>query len=187
MVMKKQLGCIQVQVPPNIVDDENNDVSVNEGDNVTLTCKATGKPVPRIVWRREDGQKLITNNHKWNTTNVISNSDNLQQNSVSSNEERVQGIFDSSNPFLTIKTSEPVLFFTETKVDDERGEKLRLYRVTRQMMAVYLCIASNDVPPIVSKRVALNVNCKNNIKLFFQIFIIKKHVFLLFKNKFPHE
>ena len=163
MVMKKQLGCIQVQVPPNIVDDENNDVSVNEGDNVTLTCKATGKPVPRIVWRREDGQKLITKNHKWNTTNVISNSDNLQQNSVSSNEERVQGIFDSSYPFLTIKTSEPaVLFFTETKVDDERGEKLRLYRVTRQMMAVYLCIASNDVPPIVSKRVALNVNCKNN-------------------------
>ncbi len=73
MVMKKQLGCIQVQVPPNIVDDENNDVSVNEGDNVTLTCKATGKPVPRIVWRPEDGQKLITNNHKWNTTNVISN------------------------------------------------------------------------------------------------------------------
>ena len=54
MVMKKQLGCIQVQVPPNIVDDENNDVSVNEGDNVTLTCKATGKPVPRIVWRREE-------------------------------------------------------------------------------------------------------------------------------------
>jgi hypothetical protein len=92
MVMKKQLGSIQVQVPPNIVDDENNDVSVNEGDNVTLTCKATGKPVPRIVWRREDGQNLITNKHKWNTTNIISNSDNLQQNSVSSNEERVQGI-----------------------------------------------------------------------------------------------
>ena len=98
MVMKKQLGCIQVQVPPNIVDDENNNVSVNEGDNVTLTCKATGKPVPRIVWRREDVQKLITNNHKWNTTNVILNSDNLYH-PVSSNEERVQGIFYSSNPF----------------------------------------------------------------------------------------
>jgi hypothetical protein len=35
-------------------------------------------------------------------------------------------VFDSSNPFLTLKTSEPVLFFTETKVDDERGEKLPL-------------------------------------------------------------
>jgi hypothetical protein len=71
---------------------------------------------------------------------------------------------------LTLKTSEPVLFFTETKVDEERGEKLRLYRVTRQMMAVYLCIASNGVPPIVSKRVALNVNCKNNIKFFFKFY-----------------
>ena len=95
-------------------------------------------------------------------------------------------VFDSSNPFLTIKTSEPVLFFTETKVDDERGEKLRLYRVTRQMMAVYLCIASNDVPPIVSKRVALNVNCKNIFQLFFFKFLIKKHVLLLFKKKLPH-
>ena len=93
-------------------------------------------------------------------------------------------VFDSSNPFLTLKTSEPVLFFTETKVDDERGEKLRLYRVTRQMMAVYLCIASSDVPPIVSKRVALNVNCKNNIKLFFQIYI-KKHVFFYLKKSCP--
>ena len=51
-------------------------------------------------------------------------------------------------------------------------------------MAVYLCIASNDVPPIVSKRVALNVNCKNNIKLFFQIYI-KKHVFFYLKKSCP--
>nr|CAH0101105.1 unnamed protein product [Daphnia galeata] len=59
-IMKKQLGCIQVQVPPDIVDDRStSDVTVNEGDNVTLTCTATGKPAPRIVWRREDGQKIV--------------------------------------------------------------------------------------------------------------------------------
>ena len=58
--MKKQLGCIQVQVPPDIVDERStSDVTVNEGDNVTLTCTATGKPAPRIVWRREDGQKMV--------------------------------------------------------------------------------------------------------------------------------
>ena len=58
--MKKQLGCIQVQVPPDIVDEAStSDVTVNEGDNVTLTCVAKGKPAPRIVWRREDGQKII--------------------------------------------------------------------------------------------------------------------------------
>ncbi|EFX84334.1 hypothetical protein DAPPUDRAFT_47514 [Daphnia pulex] len=100
-IMKKQLGCIQVQVPPDIVDDRStSDVTVNEGDNVTLTCTATGKPAPRIVWRREDGQKIVA----------------------------------------------------------YHGETLRLYRVTRQMMAAYMCIASNDVPPAVSKRVPLNVN-----------------------------
>ena len=46
------------------------------------------------------------------------------------------------------------------EVEAYHGETLRLYRVTRQMMAAYMCIASNDVPPAVSKRVPLNVNCK---------------------------
>lgn len=46
------------------------------------------------------------------------------------------------------------------EVESYQGETLRLYRVTRQMMAAYMCIASNDVPPAVSKRVPLNVNCE---------------------------
>ena len=36
-------------------------------------------------------------------------------------------------------------------------------KVSRNQMGAYLCIASNDVPPAVSKRVILNVNCKYNI------------------------
>ncbi|XP_046638076.1 opioid-binding protein/cell adhesion molecule homolog [Daphnia pulicaria] len=124
-VMMKQVGCIQVQVPPNIVDESTGDVSVNEFDNVTLVCKATGKPSPRIVWRREDGHNMSPINPQWNATSFISSY---------WHRGRVN------------------------KVDDERGEKLRLYGVTRRMMDIYLCIASNDVPPIVSKRVVLNVN-----------------------------
>lgn len=50
---------------------------------------------------------------------------------------------------------------TSKEVEAYHGETLRLYRVTRQMMAAYMCIASNDVPPAVSKRVPLNVNCKS--------------------------
>ncbi|EFX72992.1 hypothetical protein DAPPUDRAFT_253828 [Daphnia pulex] len=124
-VMMKQVGCIRVQVPPNIVDESTSDVSVNEFDNVTLVCKATGKPVPRIVWRREDGQNnMIPINPQWNATSFISSSWHRGR----------------------------------VKVDDENEEKLRLYGVTRRMMAVYLCIASNDVPPIVSKRIVLKVN-----------------------------
>lgn len=46
------------------------------------------------------------------------------------------------------------------EVESFHGPVLRLYRVNRQSMAAYMCIASNDVPPAVSKRVPLNVNCK---------------------------
>ena len=40
------------------------------------------------------------------------------------------------------------------------GEVLRLYKVQRSDMGAYLCIASNNVPPAVSKRIILKVNCK---------------------------
>jgi len=46
------------------------------------------------------------------------------------------------------------------EVESFHGPVLRLYRVNRHSMAAYMCIASNDVPPAVSKRVPLNVNCK---------------------------
>ena len=33
-------------------------------------------------------------------------------------------------------------------------------KIKRGQMGAYLCIASNDVPPAVSKRIILNVNCE---------------------------
>jgi len=38
------------------------------------------------------------------------------------------------------------------------GENLTISKVGRAQMGAYLCIASNDVPPTVSKRITLNVN-----------------------------
>ena len=52
------------------------------------------------------------------------------------------------------------------------GENLSISRVSRAQMGAYLCIASNDVPPTVSKRISLNVNC--NYHLF--------HCFKQFRN-----
>jgi len=45
-------------------------------------------------------------------------------------------------------------------VDNLSGERLELTRVDRRQMGAYLCIARNEVPPAVSKRVNLKVNCK---------------------------
>ena len=40
------------------------------------------------------------------------------------------------------------------------GEELKLTKISRNEMGVYLCIASNGVPPAVSKRIYINVHCE---------------------------
>lgn len=118
--MKKQLGCIDVHVSPDIIDEEtSSDVTVREGENATLVCRAKGHPVPRITWRREDGEHLEIR----------------------------------SSPREVVR------------VDTHLGDALSLSKVTRNHMGAYLCIASNDVPPAVSKRVMLNVNFAPSIKI----------------------
>ncbi|XP_024084893.1 lachesin-like isoform X1 [Cimex lectularius] len=111
--MKKQVGCVDVLVPPDIVYSETSpDLSLQEGENATLGCKATGHPEPRIIWRREDGDLIITRRPKGELTTVTS----------------------------------------------YNGSIMEFFRVDRRQMGAYLCIASNDVPPAVSKRIILNVN-----------------------------
>jgi hypothetical protein len=47
------------------------------------------------------------------------------------------------------------------------GEILHLTKVSRNEMGAYLCIATNGVPPSVSKRIILDVECKHfNITIF---------------------
>lgn len=45
------------------------------------------------------------------------------------------------------------------------GETLELTGVLRQEMGTYLCIASNNVPPTVSKRYSVDVHCKYHVAL----------------------
>ncbi|XP_024082618.1 lachesin-like isoform X1 [Cimex lectularius] len=107
--MISQVGYLQVVVPPNILDDQStpSSVAVRENQNVSLTCKADGLPIPKLSWRREDGQ--------------------------------------------------PITIDRKTKVNIQEGEQLNLTRITRNEMGAYLCIASNSVPPSVSKRIILDV------------------------------
>ncbi|XP_011269586.1 lachesin-like [Camponotus floridanus] len=112
--MLSQLGCVDVLVPPDILNSGTSDgeVSVLEGENATLSCKASGRPPPRVFWRREKSDFIL-----------------------------VRGPHD------------PLI-----QVDNLSGEKLELTRVDRRQMGAYLCIARNEVPPAVSKRVNLKVN-----------------------------
>lgn len=45
-------------------------------------------------------------------------------------------------------------------VDTYNGSMMHFWRLDRRQMGAFLCIASNDVPPAVSKRIILNVNCE---------------------------
>ncbi|XP_066533975.1 hemicentin-1 [Hoplias malabaricus] len=52
---------LDVLVPPSILNQGGlQDVRVKEGQNVTLTCEATGNPVPEISWLK-DGQAVVQN------------------------------------------------------------------------------------------------------------------------------
>nr|XP_031839557.1 lachesin-like isoform X1 [Nomia melanderi] len=107
--MLSQLGCVDVLVPPDILSSgtSEGEVSVQEGENATLSCNASGRPPPRVHWRRE-------------------------------------------NPLISGV--------------NQSGEKLEFTRVNRKQMGAYLCIASNEVPPAVSKRVSLRVNFPPSVK-----------------------
>lgn len=45
-------------------------------------------------------------------------------------------------------------------VAEWEGETLELTRISRLDMGAYLCIASNGVPPTVSKRIKVSVDCE---------------------------
>ena len=50
--------------------------------------------------------------------------------------------------------------FHSSAVSEWEGEVLELTRISRLDMGAYLCIASNGVPPTVSKRIKVSVDCK---------------------------
>ncbi|CAD6996651.1 unnamed protein product [Ceratitis capitata] len=107
--MKSQVGYLDVVVPPDIVDYQtSHDMNVQEGQNVSLTCTATGLPIPTVTWRRERDVPL----------------------------QIIGGI----------------------EIYSIEGANLTLWQVTRENMGAYLCIASNGIPPTVSKRVLIAVN-----------------------------
>lgn len=113
---------------------------VREGTNVTLTCKAKGFPEPYVMWRREDGDEMAISGENGEISFMI-----------------------KMNLFCL--TSIIVCFFSpifKCLVNVVDGEILSITKVSRLHMAAYLCVASNGVPPSISKRVQLRVQCRWN-------------------------
>lgn len=120
-------------MPPTIVEQETSgDMVVREGSNVTLKCSAKGYPEPYLMWRREDGKEMFIGGEYGKS--VTSSVDNHGRPSH------------PPSPLLSVNA-----------VD---GQSLQISRVSRLHMTAYLCVASNGVPPSISKRVQLRVQCK---------------------------
>ncbi|XP_022653114.1 uncharacterized protein LOC111246948 isoform X4 [Varroa destructor] len=93
-------------IPPEIVlSPASTEVEVNEGVRLSLTCAATGQPLPRVAWSRTDGKPILGTTH----------------------------------------------------VSSLEGNQLNISQVTRGDMGVYACTASNGIPPLASREIALNV------------------------------
>uniref|UniRef100_A0A8D8X7W4 Neurotrimin n=1 Tax=Cacopsylla melanoneura TaxID=428564 RepID=A0A8D8X7W4_9HEMI len=117
-----QIGYLDVTISPNILDDDPPDgYMVMEGDSITLRCRATGVPDPKVEWKREDNKNIVLR---------------------------------YTNPNGVMQKTERLI---------HPGENLILHKIERQEMGVFLCIASNNVPPTVSKRFKVQVIFKPKV------------------------
>lgn len=55
------------------------------------------------------------------------------------------------------------LLYDVAELSKYEGEELELSGVLRQEMGTYLCIASNGIPPTVSKRYSVQVQCESEL------------------------
>ncbi|MPC31311.1 Contactin-3 [Portunus trituberculatus] len=180
-------------VPPDIIDQESSgDLTVREGQDVTLMCRAKGHPAPSITWRREDNQDIILDSTQ--TAPVLSSHPlgsglasldlqsvgksgmkkiRLQHDEVDTGvytalwdgmnggwDERGSSSVGTEGIFLPgvsgSRNNDGVRNSAEKRKVVE-GETLLLTKVSRLQMGSYLCIASNGIPPSVSKRAHLKV------------------------------
>jgi hypothetical protein len=52
-----------------------------------------------------------------------------------------------------------IIFKLNSTVATYEGETLSLIRISRLDMGIYVCTASNGIPPAASRRIAVNINC----------------------------
>lgn len=97
--------------------------------------------MPTVKWKRDDNAKININKSLVGKENIKTN-------------EKFNGGFSSDRK----------LVFIVTEWD---GDTLEISRISRLDMGAYLCIAANSVPPTVSKRIKVSVDCKYTFRFVF--------------------
>ena len=69
----QKIGHLTVQIAPTIKANSAASITVEEGENITLTCEANGIPSPNVTWKRGDGFPLPGGGfqHKGGIYNVL--------------------------------------------------------------------------------------------------------------------
>ncbi|KAG7171082.1 Lachesin-like 7 [Homarus americanus] len=149
--MRYRQGYVDVVVPPDIIDRESSDdMTIREGQDVTLTCRAKGHPTPSIVWRREDNEDIVLDNEKTVPP-------------VAWVPQQLEGAYIGQELTIECHTEafpKSINYWTNTNGDmivaDERYEpivtensykvymKLRIRRVEPQDIGTFKCIAKNS-------------------------------------------
>ena len=143
-----QLAYLTVLEPPNIDDSVTpSQRQVREHEPAVLECSAIGYPAPNITWRREDG--VIDVDHA--SIPLLNPADKKMERK----KKCLAGFLDSCR-----SSSNEVLPSWMRKNNIGRG-RLCIPSASRNSMGIYVCIASNGLPPSVSKRIHLAVLCES--------------------------
>lgn len=57
-----QTGYLDVRIPPNILDEDDIEgpgSAAMEGGTIRLRCRSTGKPEPKVHWKRKDNRHIV--------------------------------------------------------------------------------------------------------------------------------
>ncbi|KAF8797130.1 Lachesin like protein [Argiope bruennichi] len=125
-------------------------LNVNESDSGHYMCQVNTSPMKNLVGIIQVVvPPRITENETSSDTDVREGSDVSLRCQASG----------SPNPQIKWRREdEKDITIGVKKVPTVEGQFLNITKVSRLHMAAYLCIASNGIPPAVSKRIMLNVN-----------------------------
>lgn len=141
-------------------DSSPSQLSVREGVRVSLICRAQGVPAPRVIWKREDGRPLIESSPSGTKLMALEQQADMAQPVIKRPGNLNLKLTSSMSRNPHPPPSGEVVGGSRMIIAQD-GEELTFPKISRTDSAAYLCIASNGVPPSVSKRIILDVECES--------------------------